>query len=759
MGWLTYESRSGIVWQRMHRRVGDLLAWLAKSRGHPVVVVREGEQFPDEPGRIERVTRNGSSSPVFTRAAWESLGIDPAPKLRTWVLEEQPPSVDGPQRDDLRWVGPDGGSQDPPQADSREHPFAALVERLAPEHRAACPAYTLGGGLPLRAQRFLGGFDRIADLADLRGQDLEAVPNFGARSRLAIEDALRGLAGDDGAALARGPSPIPGVPAALAAVDVAVLGVTRKMYDRLRRAGVETCGDLDGLRVVAPSVRDACGALITAFQRAGVTADATPGAVLDGLLPDGLVADLERRMQRLDERGRDILRQRTLAKQPRTLAMLAQTYGISRERIRQLEKRFVHVSLRAPALAPLIDAELDRLRAGRAGPLTVTQLAANTAWAQGLAAAPHVLRAYLAASGARHGIVPEGDDARGSGDEPTWLVLPRTCPAWPTLVREILSQPEPSADPQVWARRAAAAAETHGVPELTAWLTERAEARGRRGHAALPAHLPAVEALRRAGGPLTLRELRRRIPGAREYTTANLRGHLAAAGMLLAGPSTYVHPDACQPWAERQAAIREIALDLMRLSPARSWRAWELIEWLEAADEADATELPTWVVDHALSLRPETFERLKRWRWCLVEAPPEARRGLMQVARDVLREAGTPLPNRTLRREVERAYPVRGPVPMRWPIARIGRGVVGLLDRDAGLDKATYKRICTAARKQAAEGSLGLTRLERLLELTPPDCQALGPTFLGRLLVEHDIVPYKDVDENAHRLPPAAVAG
>ncbi len=69
----------------------------------------------------------------------------------------------------------------------------------------------------------------------------------------------------------------------------------------------------------------------------------------DGPLADELLADSEEREQRhgllvtamatLNERERDILTQRRLIDEPETLEELSQRYGISRERVRQIEVR------------------------------------------------------------------------------------------------------------------------------------------------------------------------------------------------------------------------------------------------------------------------------------------------------------------------------------------------------------------------------------------------------------------------------------
>jgi RNA polymerase sigma-32 factor len=51
------------------------------------------------------------------------------------------------------------------------------------------------------------------------------------------------------------------------------------------------------------------------------------------------VAGPDRRLTPLDEREREILYQRRLIDDPKTLEELSQLYGVSRERVRQIEVR------------------------------------------------------------------------------------------------------------------------------------------------------------------------------------------------------------------------------------------------------------------------------------------------------------------------------------------------------------------------------------------------------------------------------------
>jgi RNA polymerase sigma-32 factor len=57
---------------------------------------------------------------------------------------------------------------------------------------------------------------------------------------------------------------------------------------------------------------------------------------------DSSTASLHEALETLDERSRDILYQRWLAEEKSTLHDLAAKYGVSAERIRQLEKNAMH---------------------------------------------------------------------------------------------------------------------------------------------------------------------------------------------------------------------------------------------------------------------------------------------------------------------------------------------------------------------------------------------------------------------------------
>jgi len=88
---------------------------------------------------------------------------------------------------------------------------------------------------------------------------------------------------------------------------------------------------------------------------------AAPGAdaetqVGDSELHEVFQERIERFAEKLGARDLQILRERILAEEPRTLAHMGEEFGISRERVRQLEARLVR-SLREHMKEHLVDFE------------------------------------------------------------------------------------------------------------------------------------------------------------------------------------------------------------------------------------------------------------------------------------------------------------------------------------------------------------------------------------------------------------------
>ena len=152
-------------------------------------------------------------------------------------------------------------------------------------------------------------------------------------------------------------------------VKIGTTAAQKKLFFNLRRLkgkiGAVEDGDLRPEQVehIATTLGVAENEVVSMNRRMGHGGDASLNSPLreegegewqdwladDGPLADEILADSEERDQRhgllvsamatLNERERDILTQRRLIDEPETLEELSQRYGISRERVRQIEVR------------------------------------------------------------------------------------------------------------------------------------------------------------------------------------------------------------------------------------------------------------------------------------------------------------------------------------------------------------------------------------------------------------------------------------
>jgi RNA polymerase sigma-32 factor len=152
-------------------------------------------------------------------------------------------------------------------------------------------------------------------------------------------------------------------------VKIGTTAPQKKLFFNLRRLkgkiGAVEEGDLKPADVekIATTLGVAENEVVSMNRRMGFGGDASLNSPLreegegewqdwladDGPLADELLAESEERNQRhgllvaamstLNERERDILTQRRLIDEPETLELLSQRYGISRERVRQIEVR------------------------------------------------------------------------------------------------------------------------------------------------------------------------------------------------------------------------------------------------------------------------------------------------------------------------------------------------------------------------------------------------------------------------------------
>ena len=104
----------------------------------------------------------------------------------------------------------------------------------------------------------------------------------------------------------------------------------------------------------APARRDEAGAEFGDFMRAGGTS--AEEVLADRELRQVFLEKVEAFAETLGERDRQLIEERILADEPKTLAELGEVFGVSRERVRQLEAKLVQ-RLRAYFEENLVDFE------------------------------------------------------------------------------------------------------------------------------------------------------------------------------------------------------------------------------------------------------------------------------------------------------------------------------------------------------------------------------------------------------------------
>lgn len=171
-------------------------------------------------------------------------------------------------------------------------------------------------------------------------------------------------------------------------VKIGTTAAQKKLFFNLRRLkgkiGAVEDGDLKpaDVKQIATTLGVAEDEVVSMNRRIGMGGDASLNSPLreegegqwqdwladDAPLADELLADDEEKRQRralladalatLNERERDILTRRRLADEPETLEVLSQAYGVSRERVRQIEVRaFEKLAKAIHAASNQLDAE------------------------------------------------------------------------------------------------------------------------------------------------------------------------------------------------------------------------------------------------------------------------------------------------------------------------------------------------------------------------------------------------------------------
>jgi hypothetical protein len=176
----------------------------------------------------------------------------------------------------------------------------------------------------------------------------------------------------------------------LAARELVSLELSVRANNVFRCSGIKTVRDLadwsaDALLTLPnfgrKSLRDTLQALTAALNEGpfrAATAEAVPES-------DRLLTEVRRSLLKFSDRERDVLIRRLgFETPPETLQEVADDYGITRERIRQIEARATKKWIRESSWDDILEQKISRLLIGRSFPLPVAGVEAIDAWFEGV---------------------------------------------------------------------------------------------------------------------------------------------------------------------------------------------------------------------------------------------------------------------------------------------------------------------------------------------------------------------------------------
>ncbi len=399
-----------------------------------------------------------------------------------------------------------------------------------------------------------------------------------------------------------------------------------------------------------------------------------------------------------DHRAWTILERRSFNAKPATLDLLGKRFGITRERVRQLEHRALAPLVGDGTLRDVFDRRAGRLRTERETPLRLVEAEELDPWLAGASADPEWMDGALRSLGCEHRVIDFGD-----GQEV--LTLGRF-PNRDAMLSAFLKFYGPY--PEEVAPEAAAEKflSNLGVTELLPLLLEDSRDCVRfRGYAYLePTHASAVfQCLEEAGSPLHVREVMELVAQAgHPMSERAVRSTLERIDAIYTGPSTYTLRTHLSGYAPFALQAEQATLAIMRTDPARQWSSPDLLQEFVDQGLDWALEIPEpYILDYLLEGSDEIVG-LGRRIFALQEHHAE-RVSVAELLRTVLVEAGTPLPHRDLVSRARRVRSLGVTTTICWPLVRLSDGRIGLGERDLGLDEPTFQAFVAKVRSTLAK--------------------------------------------------------
>jgi hypothetical protein len=518
------------------------------------------------------------------------------------------------------------------------------------------------------------------------------------------------------------------------------LGLTVRLSNVFVRHNIRSVGDLsayslDQMLEFANFGRKSVRDLIEILER-GLAAGVQTAEVRASEIADRpLLKLVEATLQRLATREKDILRRRMGWEGPsQTLADIGESYGITRERIRQIEAKTIKRIVREEYWDDLLASKISAMLVDRQFPLPLAGAEALDPWFSGFAANRSAVEYILSnMCGGRVAII--------TIDGLEYLSF-LTADDWQEIVRSARQLLE-SGTEQGWSRERCRHLVSGLLPahsrEFSSVLWDKVSplchfagdgddavliSYGRGAEALIlailedsdrPLHYSEIAALasERAG---------REFDERRAHSAAAEVGYLLGRGSFGTDRHLGYRMDEMMALAEEASAIVNDGPD------ARQWHASELATAI--ADDPDWGDRPPnkYVIDVALRLY-SSLKRLGRMVWAHADAGPGAARvDLRQAVIATLQQAGGPLTGAELH---QRLVAIRG-INDGWnfvcgdPVIRLGSGRWGINDRDVPLKRAEQGELQEKLVKMLETRGSGL----HISEIHHPDIPGLTSRML-----------------------------
>ena len=535
-------------------------------------------------------------------------------------------------------------------------------------------------------------------------------------------------------------------------MNIAVLNLPTRPQRILAKEGVTRVSDLQrfdevgllGLPLMgAQSIKAIADALL--HELAPADEMGRPGATLDS--GESVLAEMGRMLDDIDPKFADVLRRRMgFNRLPQTLQEIANEYGVTRQRVSQIELRGLQMLKVSPvwqrSLLPRIHGLLD----GRSTPLNVVALSSLDQWFAGIEDQHSVLEYIL-------GQVCDSPYSLVEVDGYRCLTC-LTQTQWDQVTKQAAQLLERAAE-QGWRRSQVRASMdallTDGASELRddLWslMTQHAFFAQHNEDPTIISIGRGAEhcvraVLQSSDRPLHFTKIAELVKHRFNRSIEIRRAHNASAEVgLLFDRGTY---GLTQHLGFSDAEIMDIVANteeiLFSMGSARQWHASEICELLLQGREAYQGRLTPYTLTLVLQ-RSSKLKYLRRLVWTAADGEngPRSFRERIDVQQAVmvfLKESGGPLTSQQIkeRLQLDRGIGIHFQIHATDEIVRLGPGLWGLIDRDLPFSERNRGRITDHCEKELSRRRKGihLSEIPSLLHEGLPDLtDALDPTVVG----------------------------